>query len=515
MNLLGHRPPDWRLIRYSDPATMENVLAALQTVLLIHVVVVVAVPFTLLWPSGPLNWWCFAVAVLFDISLLSMNARDWRDYRRAAVQKITARRTFTEMCLAAPAATFLGLTSGDQLGMVRPLLTLSLLFAAIAFDVGAIICTWLMCLAGLAAITLKTTSSIGDSVRLTILYAVGWGIFAFIVRVMRRTMLLGKASSDATAELGEMLGHISSWTDGIEPCLPIICRALDTDRVSIVLCARQHGGEPTIVDRPAGWIDHATLLAGVDDIFAPASEASSGDVGFIVGSGPNLSVVLAVPKIGSGGWGIRISLATPATVASLLVGAAERLGLIDDLLALSVTDELTGLGNRRHLFDAIEREIERARRTGQPLSLAMLDIDHFKDYNDRFGHPAGDRLLKGFAGACNSRLRSVDVLDRYGGEEFCLLMPGTSADGAVTLLEQIRSRGVDGDGGRVTLSTGVAVWDRIETSDWLIRRADLALYEAKETGRDRINVALPNERNAAPTAMAETPPPTEARSCHS
>ena len=153
-----------------------------------------------------------------------------------------------------------------------------------------------------------------------------------------------------------------------------------------------------------------------------------------------------------------------------------------ELEGLALLDDLTGLPNRRALFYELPRAMERARRSGSSLSVAMLDLDYFKRFNDEFGHPAGDRLLKSAAAAWRDNLRAVDDLARYGGEEFCLVLPGASSDEAAELVERLR--GVT-PGGQ-TFSAGLATWDGEEPADALLARADGALYEAKRAGRDRV-----------------------------
>jgi diguanylate cyclase (GGDEF)-like protein len=149
---------------------------------------------------------------------------------------------------------------------------------------------------------------------------------------------------------------------------------------------------------------------------------------------------------------------------------------------LSRRDELTGLPNRRAWIDELPRVLEQARLRGEPVSIAMIDLDRFKLYNDRYGHPAGDRLLKEASAAWFNALRRSDILARYGGEEFIALLPGADLNQATQALERARAV-TPGD---QTFSAGVATWHHEESADDLIIRADAALYQAKETGRDRI-----------------------------
>jgi diguanylate cyclase (GGDEF)-like protein len=149
---------------------------------------------------------------------------------------------------------------------------------------------------------------------------------------------------------------------------------------------------------------------------------------------------------------------------------------------LAVTDELTGLPNRRAWNTELPRTVERARRTGDPLSVAIIDIDHFKLFNDAYGHPAGDRMLKEAAAAWQAQLRGMDQLARYGGEEFVVLLPAATTAQAREVIDRMRRATPLGQ----TFSAGVAAWDGAESSDELTARADAALYRAKNAGRNQI-----------------------------
>jgi diguanylate cyclase (GGDEF)-like protein len=163
---------------------------------------------------------------------------------------------------------------------------------------------------------------------------------------------------------------------------------------------------------------------------------------------------------------------------------------------LAVTDPLTGLHNRRHLYRQLEREFARARRYGHPLACLMLDIDHFKQVNDTYGHQVGDRVLVLVGEVLRGSVRTTDFAGRFGGEEFMVLAPETPRDGMALLAERIR-QGVPARTGtvgaetpRVTISLGVATTEVATgaTADDLVRCADEALYQAKRAGRDRVVV---------------------------
>jgi diguanylate cyclase (GGDEF)-like protein len=156
-----------------------------------------------------------------------------------------------------------------------------------------------------------------------------------------------------------------------------------------------------------------------------------------------------------------------------------------ELTELAQRDALTGLANRRAWELALPLALDHARRDGSSLVLAVLDLDHFKRYNDQYGHQAGDRLLKEAAAAWMGGLRAGDLLARYGGEEFALLVPDGQSRQAVELLDRLRPLTPSGQ----TFSAGVAVWDGQESSDALFARADAALYAAKDAGRNRATLA--------------------------
>ena len=174
-------------------------------------------------------------------------------------------------------------------------------------------------------------------------------------------------------------------------------------------------------------------------------------------------------------------------VASEATGVLERADLLTELAELARTDELTGLPNRRAINDDLAREMDRARRESTSLCVGLLDLDHFKDFNDTNGHPAGDRLLAEAASIWRQTLRSgSDLLARYGGEEFLLVLPAPLAEAFATV-ERLRASTPEGQ----TVSAGLAHWNGRESAELLVSRADVALYAAKAGGRDRTERAAP------------------------
>jgi len=161
---------------------------------------------------------------------------------------------------------------------------------------------------------------------------------------------------------------------------------------------------------------------------------------------------------------------------------------------LAITDPLTGLYNQRHFSTVAEKELRRACRYGRPLSAIMLDIDRFKRANDTYGHTVGDHLLQEVAQSFRQELRRVDVVGRYGGDEFVVMLPENDLDAARQVAERLRKSiarrqiATPKGSAKITASLGVAAVDCEETSlEQLLARADQALYAAKQSGRNRVS----------------------------
>jgi diguanylate cyclase (GGDEF)-like protein len=209
--------------------------------------------------------------------------------------------------------------------------------------------------------------------------------------------------------------------------------------------------------------------------------------------------VLALYDTRGGASGAQDDLATLETLAGQAAVAVENVLLHRDVSRLAVTDGLTGLANYRSFTETIGREIDRASRFGRPVGLLLLDIDHFKDVNDTWGHQRGDAVLVELADRVRREVRDVDTVARYGGEELVVVLPETDQQGAEQAAERILAAVRDtpfGSGAvepvRVTVSVGVAVHvPPGGTASALLRRADEALYAAKRGGRDTWRSASP------------------------
>lgn len=185
-------------------------------------------------------------------------------------------------------------------------------------------------------------------------------------------------------------------------------------------------------------------------------------------------------------------LQKPIEPEHLISAVASRIVRYRALRSLMLRDSLTGLLNHTSYKERLRAEVNRARRLGKTLSVGLIDIDHFKKVNDTYGHPAGDRVIRNLARLLRQRLRSADVIGRYGGEEFAVALPDTPAEVAKGVLDQIRASfaAIEQHAGaatfRCSLSGGVAQFPLLDDAESLIQGADEALYRSKRGGRDRV-----------------------------
>ena len=189
-------------------------------------------------------------------------------------------------------------------------------------------------------------------------------------------------------------------------------------------------------------------------------------------------------------------LTKPIKPRHLIATVRNRAARARDLKSRMVRDSLTGLYNHTHILQLLEDASFRARKDDQPLAFAMLDIDHFKRVNDRFGHPMGDRVIKSLALFLKQRLRKTDHIGRYGGEEFAVVLPDTDAATAMRVLDEIRRRFAEiifptnSQNLHCTFSCGIAQLNAVNDPSQLAKQADLALYEAKNQGRNQVQCHL-------------------------
>ena len=212
----------------------------------------------------------------------------------------------------------------------------------------------------------------------------------------------------------------------------------------------------------------------------------------------------------------RLLLLLAATVLSTSIVVRAR-----SLRRLSVRDRLTGLCNRGHFDERLDQELGRSRRTGLPLSVAVIDVDHFKRFNDAYGHLAGDAALREVAGVLRRGVRGSDVAARYGGEEFVLLLPGTAPEAAAERLDRLRETVAalliplprSDERASVTISVGIGTWPADgDAPEEVVFEADRRLFVAKSRGRDRVvGRILTPARGRTPVATAASPAPRAGR----
>jgi diguanylate cyclase (GGDEF)-like protein/PAS domain S-box-containing protein len=258
------------------------------------------------------------------------------------------------------------------------------------------------------------------------------------------------------------------------------------------------------VQRYAGWLA-ADLQGRSMSLFFPADDPARPDLCKLLAEAKRVGSVETEGwrqrRDGSRLWANTIITALPDEVGDVrgfVVVSRDITGRKrseDDMKLLATVDPLTGAYNRRQGDALLAAEFGRYARDGRPFAVLMLDIDHFKEINDRLGHAAGDSVLCALVGTCQSALRTIDIVVRWGGEEFLLLLPGTDATAAVVAAERVRTKlaemQVAAPGGsaiHLTVSIGIAVAAG-EGSDDLLRRSDMALYAAKRGGRNRTELA--------------------------
>ncbi len=303
-------------------------------------------------------------------------------------------------------------------------------------------------------------------------------------------------SREAVAAVTGTLATAETIDEGLAACLPQIHTVIPCRRVLVVARALGPGGYvPRVVQE---WHADAVDSPAVDTVELPTELERSTDTVVVdgrcfipVGFSALGELTLVLDGIDSRKLVPVFVQVAAAGLATSVLRMNSRIAYVADLRHESRTDPLTGLANRRVLEERTEVEVARSARTGQPVTVAMVDLDHFKAYNDRFGHQRGDEALQAISTAMHQRLRAEDLLARYGGEEFCLVLPGTDLDAAEVILDDLRrvAGSVDGGYEMPTISAGVAQWDGAEDVYHLIGRADRALYEAKRLGRDRVVVA--------------------------
>jgi diguanylate cyclase (GGDEF)-like protein len=429
-------------------------------------------------PAAPVAWACFAAG-------LFLNATG--QLVEAILARVSPNASFPTLADVFYLALYVGLVAGLVV-LIRGRRTRrdwAAMLDASTISTGLGLLSWVFLIRPAGADT--SLSLLGRAVNVA--YPVGdLLVLAVLVRLLLDTTVRNHCVRLMTVSLGLFLaGDVAwaainqlGWTPG-----SVATRLLSMDFLAAYVifgAAALHPGMRDVAQgqgAPARRVSARLLaLLTIAALVAPAV----------------LGVEVARGKIADG---VAIVVGSVALFLLVIGRMAQLLGQVADqaerLRALSLVDELTGLPNRRSWSATLSSALERARREHQLLTIAMIDLDHFKAFNDDFGHQAGDRFLKGAGAAWRDELRAVDALARYGGEEFIVLLPGASAEDAVATMARMRAVTPAGQ----SFSAGVATWEATECDEELIARADLALYAAKDAGRDTTVVA-PSE----PLALA-------------
>ncbi len=271
--------------------------------------------------------------------------------------------------------------------------------------------------------------------------------------------------------------------------LPLVPDVMAADHVVVLARNGNPGGFVSVAEWP-GVLADAPDLTGRPEL----SRALDSDSTVLtpeycaipIGRCPEGALLMVVRRT-PGGQADQQAIEAADALAAAFLRVSSRANCLTALEDEDRTDLLTGLAGRRILYERIQIEMDHAIRSESPLSVAMIDLDHFKKYNERHGSVAGDTVLRAIAALMVSNVRRQDLVVRYGGEEFFLVMPDTDILGGHHLLDKLREGGRDATSEfGVTLSAGLTSWDGIEDIASLIERADQALYRAKESGRDRV-----------------------------
>lgn len=330
--------------------------------------------------------------------------------------------------------------------------------------------------------------------RLLVVYIVAWLVLLALVPWLRRRAPRGERTLVWTTIQLYSLGNAVATVGGGVVTTPHVMVLVGGVAVAFFLF------EPRAV--VAGMVTALLVLAG----------SVAGMLAGVIPYAPLLARAPYVDGHVSGWWLFAmsvISVAAGLALVTLFVYLTARLRDREARLhEIARTDPLTGVSNRRRFLEVFAVEFERAQRYGGELSCVMLDLDHFKSINDRYGHVVGDRVLVAAAEAFRSSLRTADVIARWGGEEFALLLPHTNLAGAQAVAERCRRTleeaviATEGVEVGVTVSVGVSGFpgDGLDSPDSLMRSADAALYEAKSRGRNRVVSVLSLQPTAVPGA---------------
>lgn len=372
--------------------------------------------------------------------------------------------------------------------------------------------------------------SSADLTRSAVIASIGFWLVAIVTAALsaltERELRRGKVELRVLAAMGARMESATTTDEVLEVLTRAVhegfgfrravALAIDGDAVHAVLCE----GRVTVGAAPGeGVVDAVVERAWAHRQPLLVRHLDAADDGMLDDLLPLATNVVVVPLVAEGqrigALAVEHGGSPRARVRSRLVAMLEQyavhaalelrnLWLLAEVRRLATTDALTGLANRRVMQDELDREVARAERNGTPLSVVMLDIDHFKAVNDGHGHQVGDLVLQLAGQAVGAGLRASDLAARYGGEEFCLVLPDCGADEALAIAERVRAAvAACASPVPVTMSAGVATLPANDvTASGLLEAADAALYDSKRNGRDRTTVSKRERRRRRRLASA-------------
>ncbi len=443
--------------------------------------------------SDSIRWgWALGGFAVLAV-LLSLNVADLRAAGRHDMGWFRPELALLELLLSIVALSLMLMAVPSHAPLLAAAYLLPMLSVSVVGDRRFIVIVWLSMVAALSAVLVGIGLPAAEVARVTVVHGALWVGAALVIDFALHEAESSIAASAALAELATVGSRLTRWPDDLAKVANVVARAGNVDRFLL------------FASPPAARADDAPVevfrwgTAWTDDEVAQATSAAY-RVAVRDGERPRVRergmfvarcarrderwLVLVAP-----GRTVRRTLTEPErilTIVEVLDYLADRARHLQGLRDQALTDPLTGLGNRRLLRGELGRRCSAARRSGSPLAVAMVDIDHFKAYNDSFGHGAGDEALQLVAELLNRRTRREDLAARYGGEEFALVFPDLNLKSAVAVSEGLRVALAEVRPNGLTISVGVAEWDGVEPPEGLLARADAALYEAKAQGRDRV-----------------------------
>ena len=445
--------------------------------------------------------WVITAVVLYSVVVLT-NVRDLYHLHKRDWEKFDPRMVVVQLTLGSLATGALGVAVGGNPALFTPLMVIVLLIGAILSSRLMIVGLWTLQATIVVGVLFSTQGATPTTLWTIAIYALTSGLIASMIDVSVGAARDGLSTLENVADFASFASGVRQWHDAEDGIIERLAALVDVD--GLVLYERPRAGrggsaEGDLVELTR-WSRDGTVARYEQELRAAASRATvaggfeeapiegSRKVRLAIAATMTRGEVILSVQLRNGGARDDAAL---VTAVSMIASVLERSALIDDLVDEARSDPLTGLANRRHLHEFLSHEVSRAARTSEPLSFAILDLDHFKAFNDTWGHAAGDRALKQFANRISERVRAQDVVARFGGEEFCVLLPNTTIDDAARVLAELQRNTDEPPGHRITFSGGIAQWAVGESVDALVARADAALYRAKAAGRDRVHIDEP------------------------